>query len=313
MRVVAASGEGAAVAWVRNTVDDAIDAAALLRGRGIDAMLFHARFAMVDRLRIEEEVLRRFGREPKPCRAGVLVATQVIEQSLDLDFDLLCTDLAPADLLIQRAGRLWRHQRSSRPVAGPELLVISPEAVAEPGPDWLRSTLPGTAAVYRDPALMWRGARKVFGRGAIITPDRTCAPLIEDAAAGEEPPGLARAAAQAEGAEDGPTGHRRTEHPQHLEGLSLVRGPLGHGTAHAHSAGGPTAGDLAPIDCAGRQGCPLCRRPRSETCMGAVGGQDSAAPGHAVSRTHRSRGSGHGRARAMGPLGTRRRRRSNAQ
>ena len=51
MRVVAASGEGAAVAWVRNTVDDAIDGGGIaFAGAAFDAMLFHARFAMVDRL-----------------------------------------------------------------------------------------------------------------------------------------------------------------------------------------------------------------------------------------------------------------------
>jgi CRISPR-associated endonuclease/helicase Cas3 len=202
-RIEAAAATGAAVAWVRNTVDDAIAATAALRARGIDALLFHARFAMEDRLVIEREVLRRFGRaEAGADRAGVLVATQVIEQSLDLDFDLMCTDLAPADLLIQRAGRLWRHQRTGRPIGAPELLVVSPEAIADPGPDWLRSALPGTAAVYRDPALLWRSARAVFGRGAIVTPD-DMRPLIETAfdseADGAVPPGLAKAAAQAEG------------------------------------------------------------------------------------------------------------------
>ena len=100
-RIAAAASTGAAVAWVRNTVDDAIVAADALRARGLNPLLFHARFAMVDRLAIEAEVLRRFGRDgTREARRCVLVATQVIEQSLDIDFDLLCTDIAPADLLI---------------------------------------------------------------------------------------------------------------------------------------------------------------------------------------------------------------------
>ncbi len=137
---------GAAVAWVRNTVDDAIAAADALRVRGVDPLLlFHARFAMADRLEIEAEVLRRFGRKSAgEARRCVLVATQVVEQSLDIDFDLLCTDLAPADLLIQRAGRLWRHKRDAhaRAVPGPELLVVSPKRWLIPRPIGSRGRCP---------------------------------------------------------------------------------------------------------------------------------------------------------------------------
>lgn len=202
-RIVVAAKAGAAVAWVRNTVDDAIAAADALRVRDVEPLLFHARFAMVDRLEIEREVLRRFGRgSTGEARRGVLVATQVIEQSLDIDFDLLCTDLAPADLLIQRAGRLWRHVRDPRPVQGPELLVVSPEAVPDPSADWVKRPLPGTAAVYRDPALLWRSAREVFARGALTMP-QDMRPLIEATfdrmAEGAVPSALAAAADQAEG------------------------------------------------------------------------------------------------------------------
>jgi CRISPR-associated endonuclease/helicase Cas3 len=78
------------VAWVRNAVDDAIEGQVALLAEGIAADLFHARFAMGDRLNIEAATMERFGRASTPAqRAGrVLVATQVIEQSLDLDFDL---------------------------------------------------------------------------------------------------------------------------------------------------------------------------------------------------------------------------------
>lgn len=210
-RILAAQEAGAAVAWIRNTVDDAIAAAEALRDEGVEVLLFHARFAMVDRLEIEREVLRRFGRDGAN-RPGVLVATQVIEQSLDLDFDLLVTDLAPADLLIQRAGRLWRHERGPRPVPGPELLVVSPEPVAAPAADWIKASQPGTAAVYRDPALLWRSARAVFGRGAIATPE-DMRPLIEetfdDASEGAVPPALAWEASRAMGQDQAATGVAR--------------------------------------------------------------------------------------------------------
>ena len=195
-RIRAARDAGAAVAWVRNTVDDAIAACDALRAAGLDPMLFHARFAMADRLRIEDAVLARFGRDSAD-RRGVLVASQVVEQSLDLDFDLMVTDLAPVDLLIQRAGRLWRHERGDRPIPGPELLLLSPDLVAEPGPDWLAGHR-GTEAVYRDPALLWRGARALLATGCIEAPGGLRA-LIEAAAEGEEPEGLRAAASRAEG------------------------------------------------------------------------------------------------------------------
>jgi CRISPR-associated endonuclease/helicase Cas3 len=201
--VVAAAAGGAAVAWVRNTVDDAIAATSALRARGVEVLLFHARFAMADRLRIEAEVLRRFGRDSQGvARRCVVVGTQVIEQSLDLDFDLMVSDLAPADLLIQRAGRLWRHQRDGRVLAVPELLVVAPDPVDAPDAAWLHRVLPGTAAVYRDPALLWRGLRAILARGSITTPD-DMRPLIEEAAdaagPGSVPEALAPRAGQAEG------------------------------------------------------------------------------------------------------------------
>ncbi|MGY0483953.1 CRISPR-associated helicase Cas3' [Endobacter medicaginis] len=202
-RIARAHAGGQAVAWVRNTVDDAIAAHAACTARGLVPLLFHARFAMADRLAIEAEVLRRFGKDGTPAeRPGVLIATQVIEQSLDLDFDLLCSDLAPVDLLIQRAGRLWRHRRDRPHDARCEMLLLSPPPVAEPDIDWLRRLLPGTEAVYRDPALLWRTARALFARGAITTPD-DMRPLIETAydrdGPAQVPEALRLAAERAEG------------------------------------------------------------------------------------------------------------------
>jgi CRISPR-associated endonuclease/helicase Cas3 len=202
-RIASAAQAGAAVAWVRNTVDDAIEAVALLRAIGIEPLLFHARFAMADRLAIEAEVLCRFGRESIGAeRPGVLVATQVVEQSLDIDFDLMVTDLAPADLLIQRAGRLWRHDRGQRCIDGPALLVVSPEPVDAPMVDWIKGVLPGTGFVYGDHALLWRSAREVFRRGAIVTPE-DMRPIIETVfdrdAPGAVPPGLTASDQAAQG------------------------------------------------------------------------------------------------------------------
>ena len=75
-RITAAERAGAAVVWVRNTVDDAQAGVAALRQCGLDPLVFHARFAMQDRLKIEAEVLSRFGCiSDAAARRGVLVAT----------------------------------------------------------------------------------------------------------------------------------------------------------------------------------------------------------------------------------------------
>lgn len=168
--VHAAAQRRAAVGWIRNTVDDAVAAYTMLVQKGICATLFHARFAMGDRLAIEEAVQARFGKDSKPDqRAHVVVGTQVMEQSLDLDFDVMISDLAPIDLLLQRAGRLWRHQRGSRPEDAPRLYVISPEPLPEPPNDWLKDYR-GTRLVYQNHGVLWRSAKALFAHPTIKLP-----------------------------------------------------------------------------------------------------------------------------------------------
>ena len=78
-------------------------------------ILFHARFPAEDRGAREVQILNTFGKDAvRPTRA-LLIATQVAEQSLDIDVDWMVSDLAPMDLLLQRCGRLHRHVRPARP------------------------------------------------------------------------------------------------------------------------------------------------------------------------------------------------------
>lgn len=76
-----------------------------------DVLLFHARFTLEKRLEIERDVIARYGKNGSRPRRGIVVATQVIEQSLDIDFDIMFSSLAPIDLVLQRLGRLHRHER----------------------------------------------------------------------------------------------------------------------------------------------------------------------------------------------------------
>jgi CRISPR-associated endonuclease/helicase Cas3 len=117
---------------------------------GTEVFLFHARFPADRRQQREEQVLQTFGVSGNRDGRKILIATQVAEQSLDLDFDLIATDLAPIDLVLQRAGRLWRHARESRPVSEPTLLVAGLAGDKPPSfgkPLWW-------GAVYREDILL---------------------------------------------------------------------------------------------------------------------------------------------------------------
>ncbi|MEH3039992.1 MAG: CRISPR-associated helicase Cas3' [Sphingomonas paucimobilis] len=120
-RAVAAARAGAAVLVVRNSVAGAVAVAQAVADvapelafavEGV-ATLHHGRFAAQDRERLDKAVTAAFGKGRE--RGGrVLVGTQTLEQSLDIDADLLMTDLAPIDVLLQRIGRLHRHSRTDR-------------------------------------------------------------------------------------------------------------------------------------------------------------------------------------------------------
>jgi CRISPR-associated endonuclease/helicase Cas3 len=90
----------------------------------------------------------------------------------------MVSDLAPIDLLIQHASRLWRHPGRCRPVPGPELLVVGPAAVPDPGADWYASAFPKAAAVYRHHGRPWLTARELAARGALVLP-RDARALVE--------------------------------------------------------------------------------------------------------------------------------------
>jgi CRISPR-associated endonuclease/helicase Cas3 len=238
-KILRESQKGQCVCWIRNTVEDARKTffELLKRGAAPDKIdLFHSRFAMIDRTRIENAVVRNFGNgenyEPADRIGRILIATQVVEQSLDLDFDQMITDIAPIDLLIQRAGRLHRHCRNKNgtmnKIAGaidqrakPVLYIFAPEFSVTPDKTWMSGEFKGSSAVYAHTGRLWLTQKILREKGGWAMPG-DARELIEsvygDSADANIPDGLQQATIRAEGRDQAQTGMG------HLNALILEKG-----------------------------------------------------------------------------------------
>jgi len=164
-RIVDAARQGAKVAVICNLVADAQSVAERLADPAfnldIPVDLFHSRFRFVDRQGLEESVKQQYGKDRhEPASSGrILVATQVVEQSLDLDFDWMVTQLCPVDLLFQRIGRLHRHPRPEheRPAAyrAAQCVVVIPAQAQQYGKSG--------QYVYQNIRLLWRTEQLLAG------------------------------------------------------------------------------------------------------------------------------------------------------
>ena len=124
----------AKIGVIMNTVGGAQDATVHLKDAGLNPALLHSRMPAFERSNRTEAAIAEFGKD-STCGASILVATQVVEASMDLDFDILVTQVCPATSLLQRSGRVWRHDLSephrtrTRPAEldGPCIAVVYPE------------------------------------------------------------------------------------------------------------------------------------------------------------------------------------------
>lgn len=126
--------KGGCLCVMLNTVRQAQAVYRELKRRGeTQVMLFHARFTARRRAEIEKICLERFGKGACRPERMILVCTQVVEQSLDVDFDSMISQLAPMDLLLQRAGRVHRHAGNMRPpgMEKPMVEVLVPNEEVE--------------------------------------------------------------------------------------------------------------------------------------------------------------------------------------
>lgn len=159
-RILKAAGQGAQVVFICNLVDVAQATAKRLQQQGrVPVDLFHARYRFCDRQAIEKAVLEKYGKGGERSVGRILVATQVVEQSLDLDFDWMITQLCPVDLLFQRMGRLHRHVRP-RPAGfeHPLCTVLIPD-----DEDYGYHGL-----IYGNTRVLWRTAQQLQRTGCTV-------------------------------------------------------------------------------------------------------------------------------------------------
>ena len=155
--------EGGVAGIVCNTVRRAQSTAAALAAAIPDArtMLTHSRFMDIDRMANETALREMLGPQATAANGArpekaIIVGTQVLEQSLDIDFDVMVTDIAPTDLLMQRIGRLHRHKRGHEESQRPEKLrnaqayIRGIDSWKDEGPCFAR----GIASVYPEASLL---------------------------------------------------------------------------------------------------------------------------------------------------------------
>lgn len=179
------ASSGGTVLWICNTVGAAQKQFRCFQEHISDAFplgLLHSRFTHTHREEHETEWMGRFGKDASTRCGSILVATQVVEQSVDLDADLLITELAPTDMLLQRIGRLWRHERGKRLIDGPRICIIEEPAtldeLREITPAQIKKKLGPKAFVY-NPYILLRSLEVWQGRTEVEIP-RQVRLLIEE-------------------------------------------------------------------------------------------------------------------------------------
>ena len=175
---------GQQVLWIENTVTEAqqvyIDLCTRTQDLDCEVGLVHSRFTPQHRSSNEQYWVALYGKEgwSERQRCGrILVGTQVLEQSLDIDADYLVTRIAPTDMLLQRIGRLWRHSDTPRPNSAlKETMVLSPQLCEALN---LPETHFGLSAWVYSPYVLCRSLAVWQGRKAIKLPG-DIRPLIDE-------------------------------------------------------------------------------------------------------------------------------------
>lgn len=231
---------GQQVLWLENTVAEAqeryLDFAARAHDAGVRCGLLHSRFTALDRNAKEAEWVTAFGKDGWPLRGAqgrILVGTQVLEQSLDIDADFLVSKFAPTDMLLQRFGRLWRHAQTPRAKdAVREAWVVAPEmqlAIENP-----QQAFGPTASVYA-PYVLCRSLEAWNDNKNVALPS-DIRPLIEATYAPRIERGfLSRWESALENGTPGPRGRKGRLALQQLAMVGLARDSKTLSESHAQT------------------------------------------------------------------------------
>jgi CRISPR-associated endonuclease/helicase Cas3 len=201
---------GQKVLWIRNSVANAIEAyhicasAMMSSDAQYTCGLLHSRFTWLDRQKNESTWIERF-QSDEAAQGCVLIATQVAEQSLNIDADFLVTDIAPTDLIFQRIGRLWRFRGRPRPVGCNEAhcWINVPDFSADDSVDALKEALAPLSKVYA-PYVLLRSL-EIWENLAMVTLPRDIRRLVDATYSGrvaEDEPSPAWATLAARARED---------------------------------------------------------------------------------------------------------------
>ncbi|MEQ3657356.1 MAG: CRISPR-associated helicase/endonuclease Cas3 [Glaciecola sp.] len=171
--------KGAVVGVICNTVHDAQNLYQQMKSQintvddSLEIDLFHARYTFSDRARIEKQILKTYGKDASR-KGRILVATQVVEQSLDLDFDVMVSQIAPIEFLMQRMGRLWRHERintqlcpRSEHITQPIFITLLPSHSVT---SW-KTHYQGSGFVYRNIRVLYRTEQYLNTNDYLTFPD----------------------------------------------------------------------------------------------------------------------------------------------
>lgn len=167
--------KGMCVIWIANTVRESQEYYKSIISEKSDSDSFkvgllHSCFPAYRREELEKEWIDSLGKNGDRPEGCVLIGTQIVEQSVDIDADFMISDLAPTDMLLQRMGRLWRHQRTRRTCSKPEFLIRCKDVDNCADKESLEEALGKSRYIYA-PYVLWRSYQIWKGMTVLSIPE----------------------------------------------------------------------------------------------------------------------------------------------